>query len=83
MFVVNLLVSFLSPPQGTAAFYLKGVAPPDISLKDIVLALLPFIAIQLCVLFALLFYSNIAIHVPSGLIQRLAGLAARNVASGL
>ncbi|MCP1343206.1 C4-dicarboxylate ABC transporter permease, partial [Halomonas sp. FL8] len=41
-------------------FYLKGVAPPEISLKDIFVSLLPFIAIQLCVLFALLFWPNLA-----------------------
>ena len=50
----------LSPPLGPAAFYLKGVAPPSISLKDIFMSLLPFIAIQLVVLFALLFFPNLA-----------------------
>jgi tripartite ATP-independent transporter DctM subunit len=60
LFAVNMQVSFLSPPFGPAAFYLKGVAPPNISLKDIFVSLLPFIAIQLVVLFALLFWPNLA-----------------------
>lgn len=60
LFAVNMQVSFLSPPFGPAAFYLKGVAPPSISLKDIFVALLPFIAIQLCVLALLLFYPQLA-----------------------
>jgi len=60
LFAVNMQVSFLSPPFGPAAFYLKGVAPPEISLKDIFVALLPFIAIQLCVLSLLLFYPQLA-----------------------
>ncbi|WP_460542192.1 TRAP transporter large permease, partial [Halomonas shantousis] len=60
LFAVNMQVSFLSPPFGPAAFYLKGVAPPGISLKDIFVSLLPFIAIQLCVLALLLFYPNLA-----------------------
>lgn len=60
LFAVNMQVSFLSPPFGPAAFYLKGVAPPSISLKDIFVSLLPFIAIQLVVLFALLFWPNLA-----------------------
>ncbi|SHE36641.1 TRAP transporter, DctM subunit [Modicisalibacter ilicicola DSM 19980] len=60
LFAVNMQVSFLSPPFGPAAFYLKGVAPPNISLKDIFVSLLPFIAIQLCVLFALLVWPNLA-----------------------
>jgi len=50
LFCVNMQVSFLSPPFGPAAFYLKSVAPPHISLPDIFRGFLPFIAIQLVVL---------------------------------
>ena len=47
LFCMNMQISFLSPPFGPAAFYLKSVAPPDISLGDIFKALLPFIALQM------------------------------------
>ena len=47
VFCMNMQVSFLSPPFGPAAFYLKSVAPPDISLGDIFKSLLPFIALQI------------------------------------
>jgi len=57
---VNMQVSFLSPPFGPAAFYLKGVAPPSVSLKDIFVALLPFIAIQICMLAVLLIWPSVA-----------------------
>ena len=50
LFCVNMQVSFLSPPFGPAAFYLKSVAPPHISLPDIFRGFLPFIGIQLIVL---------------------------------
>lgn len=60
LFAVNMQVSFLSPPFGPAAFYLKGVAPPTISLSDIYRSVLPFIAIQLCVLALLLFQPQVA-----------------------
>jgi tripartite ATP-independent transporter DctM subunit len=60
LFAVNMQVSFLSPPFGPAAFYLKGVAPPDISLSDIYRSVLPFIAIQIVVLALLLFQPNVA-----------------------
>ena len=50
LFCVNMQVSFLSPPFGPAAFYLKSVAPPHISLPDIFRGFLPFIGIQLVVL---------------------------------
>ena len=46
LFAMNMQVSFLSPPFGPAAFYLKSVAPPDISLGEIFRSLLPFIALQ-------------------------------------
>ncbi len=47
LFCMNMQVSFLSPPFGPAAFYLKSVAPPEISLGDIFKSLLPFIALQI------------------------------------
>ncbi|MEQ8967392.1 MAG: TRAP transporter large permease subunit [Azospirillaceae bacterium] len=46
LFCMNMQMSFLSPPFGPAAFYLKSVAPPDISLGDIFKSLLPFIGLQ-------------------------------------
>jgi len=48
-------VSYISPPFGPAAFYLKSVAPPDISLTDIFRSMVPFIFIQLFVLGLLLY----------------------------
>ena len=50
LFCVNMQVSFLSPPFGPAAFYLKSVAPPHISLPQIFRGFLPFIGLQLLVL---------------------------------
>lgn len=50
LFCVNMQVSFLSPPFGPAAFYLKSVAPAHITLPDIFRGFLPFIAIQVVVL---------------------------------
>lgn len=60
LFAVNMQVSYLTPPFGPAAFYLKSVAPPEITLKHIYTALLPFIALQLVVLAIILFYPPIA-----------------------
>ncbi|WP_417583301.1 TRAP transporter large permease [Nitrincola sp.] len=56
LFAINMQVSYISPPFGPAAFYLKSVAPPDISLKDIFGSMVPFIVIQLCVLGLMLAY---------------------------
>ena len=59
VFCMNMQVSFLSPPFGPAAFYLKSVAPPHISLTDIFKGFLPFIGIQLLALSVLLVWPSI------------------------
>ena len=59
LFCMNMQVSFLSPPFGPAAFYLKSVAPPHISLTDIFRGFLPFIGVQLVALTVLLIWPSI------------------------
>lgn len=59
LFCVNMQVSFLSPPFGPAAFYLKSVAPPHISLPDIFRGFLPFIGMQLFILMLILIAPDI------------------------
>ena len=59
LFCVNMQVSFLSPPFGGAAFYLKSVAPPHITLPAIFKSFLPFICIQIMVLMLILLVPQI------------------------
>ena len=59
VFCMNMQVSFLSPPFGPAAFYLKSVAPPHITLTAIFRGFLPFIALQLLALSVLLIWPPI------------------------
>lgn len=59
LFCMNMQVSFLSPPFGPAAFYLKSVAPPHISLTDIFRGFLPFICVQLIAITVLLVWPSI------------------------
>ncbi len=54
MIAMNLQMSFLTPPFGWALFFLKGVAPPGVTIKDIYLGALPFVFMQLIAL-AILF----------------------------
>ena len=56
LYLVNMQMSFLSPPFGYALFYLRGVAPPEIPMSDIFKSALPFLALQivglaLCMIF--------------------------------
>jgi len=62
LFCMNMQVSFLSPPFGPAAFYLKSVAPPDISLGDIFKSLLPFIGLQILAVALLIAFPAITGH---------------------
>ncbi|RVU34016.1 TRAP transporter large permease subunit [Hwanghaeella grinnelliae] len=59
LFCMNMQVSFLSPPFGPAAFYLKSVAPPHIQLTDIFKGFMPFICIQLIGLVVMLAFPEI------------------------
>jgi len=59
LFCMNMQVSFLSPPFGPAAFYLKSVAPAHISLTAIFKGFLPFICVQLLALAVMLIWPNI------------------------
>ena len=47
MFAMNLQTSFLTPPFGFALFYLRGVAPPQVTTLDIYKGVVPFILLQL------------------------------------
>jgi TRAP-type mannitol/chloroaromatic compound transport system permease large subunit len=59
LFCVNMQVSFLSPPFGPAAFYLKSVAPPEITLPDIFRSFMPFMTIQIIILMLILFFPEL------------------------
>lgn len=52
LIALNLQTSFLTPPFGFALFYLKGVAPPEITTRHLYQGVIPFIVLQLLVLLA-------------------------------
>lgn len=62
LFAMNMQVSFLTPPFGPAAFYLKSVTPQDITLGEIFRSLVPFIVLQLIAVGLLVAFPAIAIH---------------------
>jgi len=64
LFCMNMQISYLSPPFGPAAFYLKSVAPPEISLQDIFRALWPFMLMQLTGLLIVITFPEIALWLP-------------------
>ena len=61
---MNLQTAFLSPPVAMSAFYLKGVAPPHVTLNQIFLGMLPFMAIQVFALILLYMFPAIGLWLP-------------------
>ena len=67
LFVMNIQIYFLSPPFGPACFWLKSVAPADITLQEIFLSVLPFIALQIIGMLLVMFIPEIALWFPKWL----------------
>jgi len=65
MIAINLQTSFLTPPFGFALFYLRGVAPKEITTGQIYKGVMPFIAIQLMMLAILAFWPELATWLPT------------------
>ncbi len=65
MIAINLQTSFLTPPFGFALFYLRGVAPPEVSTRQIYRGVIPFILIQLLALVILATWPSLATWLPS------------------
>jgi TRAP-type mannitol/chloroaromatic compound transport system permease large subunit len=64
---MNLQTAFLSPPVAMSAFYLKGVSPPSVTLNQIFLGMLPFMAIQILALILLYIFPAIGMWLPQTL----------------
>jgi tripartite ATP-independent transporter DctM subunit len=67
LITLNLQSSFLTPPFGWALFYLKGVAPPEVNIKDIYKGVLPFIGLQFMALVLLFQFPQIALWLPKAI----------------
>jgi len=61
---VNLQTSFLTPPFGWALFFLRGVAPPQVTTRHMYLGVIPFIGMQLIGLVLVFFYPQLALWLP-------------------
>jgi TRAP-type mannitol/chloroaromatic compound transport system permease large subunit len=61
---LNLQTAFLSPPVAMAAFYLKGVSPPHVTLNQIFAGMMPFMGIQLIALALLYIFPDIGLWLP-------------------
>lgn len=67
LFVMNIQIYFLSPPFGPACFWLKSVAPKDVTLQEIFISVIPFIGLQIIGLMLVMFFPQIALWMPQAL----------------
>jgi TRAP-type mannitol/chloroaromatic compound transport system permease large subunit len=65
IFMVNMQMAFLSPPFGYSLFYLKSVAPPQISMAMIFRSALPFLALQALGVGLCIAFPKIVLWLPS------------------
>jgi tripartite ATP-independent transporter DctM subunit len=64
MIAINLQTSFLTPPFGFALFYLRGVAPPEVTTSQIYRGVVPFVAIQIFALLLLAAFPGLVTWLP-------------------
>lgn len=64
IFIVNMQMAFLSPPFGYSLFYLKSVAPPDVSMATIIRGAVPFLGLQLLGLTLCIIFPGIVTFLP-------------------
>jgi TRAP-type mannitol/chloroaromatic compound transport system permease large subunit len=64
VFNISMQIAYLTPPFAPAAFYLKGVAPPDLGLEEILSAMWPFIGLQAIGLLLVVFIPDLALWLP-------------------
>jgi len=69
LFVMNMQMAYMSPPFGQGMFYVKGVAPSEITMGDIVKSVWPFLAIQFVCLMIVIFNPQIALWLPNTMIH--------------
>ena len=62
---LNLQTAFLSPPVAMAAFYLKGVSPPHVTLNAIFAGMMPFMGLQVVAMFILYTWPQLGLWLPS------------------
>lgn len=64
LYVINMQMAYLTPPFGYNLFYIRSVAPPEITLKDIYLSVIPYVCIQATALILIMVFPQIVLWLP-------------------
>lgn len=64
LFVINMEIGYMTPPFGFNLFYLKGVVPPSITMKDIYVSVIPFVLVEIVGIALIMMFPEIATYLP-------------------
>ena len=64
LFVINMEIGYMTPPFGFNLFYLKGVVPPSITMKDIYVSVIPFVLVEVVGIALIMMFPEIATYLP-------------------
>jgi len=64
LFIINMEIGFLTPPFGYNLFYLKGVAPPSVTMADLYLSIIPFVVLMILGLLICIVFPDIILYLP-------------------
>jgi TRAP-type mannitol/chloroaromatic compound transport system permease large subunit len=67
LIAVNLQMAFLTPPFGYSMFYLKGIAPPEMTMIHIYKGVVPFIILQWCALILCIKFPGLVLWLPKAI----------------
>ncbi|WP_222863063.1 TRAP transporter large permease subunit [Marinomonas sp. IMCC 4694] len=65
LMILNIEIAVQTPPYGFALFYLKGIAPPGITMLDIYKSILPFVLLKLLVLIVVMMFPELVTWLPN------------------
>lgn len=65
LFIVNMEMAFITPPYGVNLFYIKGIAPQEVSTADIYSSAFVFVAVQATALILILLFPGLALWLPN------------------
>lgn len=69
LFIVNMQMAYLTPPFGYTLFFMKGIAPPEVTIVDIYRSIIPFIGLQWIGVLLVLFFPQLALWLPNVVFQ--------------
>ena len=64
LFVINMEIGYMTPPFGFNLFYLKGIVPPSITMKDIYKSIIPFVIVEIIGIILIMIFPEIATWLP-------------------